>query len=288
MTTAVQGVIDGLLMGGIYAVIAVGLTLLLGVVRIVNFAHGAFVMAAGYCAFLLYTELNVDPYLGLLILVPTFFAVGVLYYVMFLKRLVGVSLLGQSLFTIGIAFILINGALGLFGPDVKTVQLSYGLSTLHVGAFNLVTTRLAAFGVGLLSTGLLYLLLWRTDYGVQVRASASDPRTAELMGIRTVAVQAVATGLSIACAAIGGVVLFPILYVSPGTGDQFTFLAFIIIVLGGLGNFWGALAGGLLIGITQTLGATYFDGSLAEMLTFALFVVLLIVRPNGLLARKAA
>lgn len=286
--TILQGLLDGVLLGGVYAVVAIGLTLLLGVVDIVNFAHGAFVMAGAYVAYVLYTDAGIDPYVGLIVVAIGFFLIGVVYYAGMLRRLVGQSLLSQSLLTIGVSLILVNGALAKFGPETAVANLPYSLSTIHIGALTMTVTRLVGFGVAVLTTLLLYLLLWRTDFGVQVRASAVDRVTAELMGINSRRVQALATGLSVACAGIGGVVLFPILYVAPTTADQFIFLAFLIVALGGLGSFWGALLGGLLIGVVQSLGSTYFDGSIANMLIFVIFVLVVIVRPNGLFGRAGA
>jgi branched-chain amino acid transport system permease protein len=286
--TIVQGLLDGVLLGGVYAVVAIGLTLLLGVVDIVNFAHGAFVMAGAYVAYVLYTDAGIDPYVGLIVVAIGFFLVGVVYYAGMLRRLVGQSLLSQSLLTIGVSLILVNGALAKFGPETAVATLPYSLSTIHVWGLTMTVTRLVGFGVAVLTTLLLYLLLWRTEFGVQVRASAVDRVTAELMGINSRRVQALATGLSVACAGIGGVVLFPILYVAPTTADQFIFLAFLIVALGGLGSFWGALLGGLIIGVVQSLGSTYFDGSIANMLIFVIFVLVVIVRPNGLFGRAGA
>lgn len=282
----VQGLLDGLLLGGVYAVVAIGLTLLLGVVDIVNFAHGAFVMAGAYMAYVLYTRAGIDPYVGLIPIAIGFFAIGILYYIGMLRRLVGQSLLSQSLLTIGVSLVLVNAALALFGPETSVATMPYSLSTVHVLGVTMTVTRLVGFGVALLTTLLLYLLLWRTDFGIQVRASAVDRMTAEMMGINSRRAQALATGISTACAGIGGVVLFPILYVAPTTADQFIFLAFLIIALGGLGSFWGALLGGVIIGIVQSLGSTYFDGSIANMLIFVIFVAVVIVRPNGLFGRS--
>lgn len=286
--TIVQGLLDGVLLGGVYAVVAIGLTLLLGVVDIVNFAHGAFVMAGAYVAYVLYTDAGIDPYVGLIVVAIGFFLIGVVYYAGMLRRLVGQSLLSQSLLTIGVSLILVNGALAKFGPETAVANLPYSLSTIHIWGLTMTVTRLVGFGVAVLTTLLLYLLLWRTEFGVQVRASAVDRVTAELMGINSRRVQALATGLSVACAGIGGVVLFPILYVAPTTADQFIFLAFLIVALGGLGSFWGALLGGLLIGVVQSLGSTYFDGSIANMLIFVIFVLVVIVRPNGLFGKAGA
>jgi branched-chain amino acid transport system permease protein len=287
MTATIQGLIQGTLIGGMYAAVAVGLTLVFGVVRIVNFAHGAFVMAGGYCAWLLYDHLQLSPYVSVFIVAVGFFVVGVLYYAIFIRLLVGKPLFAQAIFTIAVTIVMENGALAIFGPDPHVVTGSYTTTAYQVGAFSFQLTRLIAFGAGLAATLLLYLVLWRTDVGTRVRASAADLTTAQLMGINTFSVQSIATGLGIACAGIGGVILLPLLNVSPSVGDQFTLLSFLIIVLGGLGSFFGALVGGILIGCTETLGATYFNGSLAHMLTFVIFVLLLLLRPQGLLRRRA-
>lgn len=286
--TIMQGVVDGVLLGGIYAVVAIGLTLLLGVVGIVNFAHGAFVMAGGYAVYVATSNFGLDPYVALLPITLIFFIIGVVYYIVFLQRLVSQTILAQALLTIGISLVLVNVGLAIFGPEPSVAELRYSLSTIEIAGITIPATRLIGFLFAVATTAALYVLLWKTDFGVQIRAAAVDRKTAELMGVNTRGLQAVATGISVACAGLGGGVLFPILYVAPTTADQFVFLAFLIVALGGLGSFFGALAGGVLIGIVQSLGSTYFDGSVANMLIFAIFMVVLLVRPNGLVSRQGA
>jgi branched-chain amino acid transport system permease protein len=201
-----------------------------------------------------------------------------------LRPMIGQSLLAQSLITIAISYIIENTALGLFSSQMRVVSVSYAVESLTLGPIDLPLTRLVAGAVGLAATTAMYLLLWRSGIGIAVRAAAADRPIAEAMGINTHSAQAFITGLGIACAALGGVVLLPIFAVSPSMGGDFTFLSFLIIVLGGMGSFFGALAGGIILGVTENLGATFFDGSTGHMLTFVLFLILLVFRPYGVLA----
>jgi branched-chain amino acid transport system permease protein len=281
-----QGIVSGALVGGMYAIVGIGLTLVFGVVRIVNFAHGSFLMAAAYCSWLLFDRLGIDPYVSGLILVPAFFLLGIGYYWALLRPMIGQSLLAQSLITIAVSYIIENTALGLFSSQMRVVAVPYAVQSLMLGPISLPVTRLVAGAVGVCATTAMYLLLWRSGIGIAVRAAAADRPIAEAMGINTHSAQAFITGLGIACAALGGVVLLPIFAVSPSMGTDFTFLSFLIIVLGGMGSFFGALAGGVILGITENLGATFFDGSTGHMLTFVLFLILLVFRPYGVLAGR--
>ncbi len=285
LTEILQGVISGALVGGMYATVGIGLTLVFGVVRIVNFAHGAFLMAAAYCSWLLFQNCGIDPYLSGLIVVPAFFLIGIGYYWTLMRPMIGQSLLAQSLLTIAVSYIIENTALGLFSSENRVVSVPYATASLAFGPIILPVTRLVAGAVGVLATTVMYVLLWRTNIGIAVRAAAADRPIAEAMGINTHAAQAFFTGIGIACAALGGVVLLPIFAASPQMGEDFTFLSFLIIVLGGMGNFFGALVGGVILGITENLGATFFDGSTGHMLTYVLFVILLVFRPYGVLGR---
>ncbi len=286
LIAVIQGLISGALVGGMYATVGIGLTLVFGVVRIVNFAHGSFLMAAAYCSWLLFDRYGLDPYVSGLILVPGFFVIGISYYWALMRPMIGQSLLAQSLITIAVSYVIENTALGLFSSQMRVVAVPYAVTSFSIGPIALPLTRLIAGGVGLCATTVMYLLLWRTGMGIAVRAAAADRPIAEAMGINTHAAQALVTGIGIACAALGGVVLLPIFAASPSMGADFTFLSFLIIVLGGMGSFFGALVGGVILGITENLGATFFDGSTGHMLTFVLFVVLLVFRPYGVLAGR--
>ncbi len=285
LNAVLQALVSGALVGGMYATVGIGLTLVFGVVRIVNFAHGAFLMAAAYCSWLLFEHYGIDPYLSAIILVPAFFAIGIAYYWALMRPMIGQSLLAQSLITIAVSYVIENTALGLFSSQMRVVSVSYAVASINIGPIELPVTRLIAGAVGLVATTIMYLLLWRSSMGIAVRAAAADRAIAEAMGIDTHAAQALVTGIGIACAALGGIVLMPIFAVSPSMGSDFTFLSFLIIVLGGMGSFFGALVGGIILGVTENLGATFFNGSTGHMLTFVLFVILLVFRPYGVLAR---
>jgi branched-chain amino acid transport system permease protein len=285
LNAVLQALVSGALVGGMYATVGIGLTLVFGVVRIVNFAHGAFLMAAAYCSWLLFEHYGIDPYLSAIILVPAFFAIGIVYYWALMRPMIGQSLLAQSLITIAVSYVIENTALGLFSSQMRVVSVSYAVASINIGPIELPVTRLIAGAVGLVATTIMYLLLWRSSMGIAVRAAAADRSIAEAMGIDTHAAQALVTGIGIACAALGGIVLMPIFAVSPSMGSDFTFLSFLIIVLGGMGSFFGALVGGIILGVTENLGATFFNGSTGHMLTFVLFVILLVFRPYGVLAR---
>jgi branched-chain amino acid transport system permease protein len=285
LNAVLQALVSGALVGGMYATVGIGLTLVFGVVRIVNFAHGAFLMAAAYCSWLLFDHYGIDPYLSAVILVPGFFVIGIAYYWGLMRPMIGQSLLAQSLITIAVSYVIENTALGLFSSQMRVVSVQYAVASITIGPIELPVTRLIAGAVGLVATTIMYLLLWRSSMGIAVRAAAADRSIAEAMGIDTHAAQALVTGIGIACAALGGIVLMPIFAVSPSMGSDFTFLSFLIIVLGGMGSFFGALVGGIILGVTENLGATFFNGSTGHMLTFVLFVILLVFRPYGVLAR---
>src|SRR5215218_3190928 len=166
VVTIIQSLMSGALVGGMYAAVAIGLTLIFGVVRIVNFAHGAFLMAAAYCSWFLFDRFGLDPYLSIFLILPLFFAIGWAYYWIFLRRMVGRSLLAQALLTIAISFILENAALGLFGSQVKIVAVPYAVDSFRLGSVYLSVPRLVAGAAGLVATAAMYLLLWRTDLGI--------------------------------------------------------------------------------------------------------------------------
>jgi branched-chain amino acid transport system permease protein len=286
LNATLQGIVSGALVGGMYATVGIGLTLIFGVVRIVNFAHGSFLMAAAYCSWLLFVHFQVDPYLSAVIVVPAFFLIGVAYYWVLMKPMVGQSLLAQALITIAVSYVIENSALGMFGSEMRVVSMPYSILSVSIGPIVVPYTRLIAGVIGLAATTGMYLVLWRSDIGIAVRAGAADQPIAEAMGINAHATQAFVTGISLACAALGGVVLLPIFAASPQMGVDFTLLSFLIIVLGGMGNFFGALVGGIILGVTESLGSTFFNGSTGHMLTFALFVILLVLKPRGILESR--
>jgi branched-chain amino acid transport system permease protein len=282
-----QASVSGLLIGGVYALVALGLTLIFGVMRIINFAHGSLMMLGMYATFFLYTGAGVDPYLSVLLVGPAFFVVGVL-----LERcVIGPNRTApesnQLLLTLGVALFLENAALAAFSPDYRSIRLAWASRAFLVGEAVVNLPRLLAFACAIVLALGLWLFLGHTDVGKAIRAAADEREGAVLVGIDIRRLHAVAFGIGSALAAVAGSLVTPFLYVAPDVGDVFNIFAFVIVVLGGMGSFVGALLGGLLVGLAESLGAAVLPGSLKQLPIFALFVLVLLFRPTGLFGRRA-
>ena len=280
-----QACASGILIGGVYALVALGLTLIFGVLRIINFAHGALMMLGMYATFYLHALAGIDPYLSVLIVGPLFFLVGVAFERGLIEPNLAAPESNQLLLTLGVALFLENGALALFGADPRSLRLPYGSRSLLLGEAVLNVPRLVAFGGSVALAVALWLFLKHTDTGKAIRAAAEEREGARLVGIDIRRLYAVAFGLGAAVVAVAGSLVTPFLYVAPDVGDTFNILAFVIVVLGGMGSFIGALLGGFLVGLTESLGAALLPGSLKQLPIFALFVLVLLFRPNGLFGR---
>lgn len=282
-----QACVSGVLIGGVYALVALGLTLIFGVMRIINFAHGALMMLGMYATFFLYTRGGVDPYLSVAIVGPAFFLVGAALERGVIEPNLGAPESNQLLLTLGVALFLENAALVLFSPDYRSIRLPYATRALFLGEAVVNVPRLIAFGASVALAIGLWLFLRHTDFGKAIRAVAEEPEGALLMGINIRRVNAAAFGIGSGVVAVAGSLVTPFLYVAPDVGDVFVILAFVIVVLGGMGSFVGALCGGLLVGLTESLGAALLPGSLKQFPIFALFVLVLLFRPTGLFGRRA-
>jgi branched-chain amino acid transport system permease protein len=279
---------NGVMLGGLYALIALGLTLIFGVMKVINFAHGSLMMLAMYATFWLATVLRLDPYLSLLLTVPAGFALGYAVQRVVIAPVLRDAEHNQLLMTLGLALFLDNLALVVFKADPRTLLTAYSQSTVALGALRLNLPRLLAFGGALLITALLALFLRTTDLGRALRAAAEERDGAALVGIPVRRVYAIAFGLGSACVAAAGTMAVPFFYVSPEVGNTFVITAFVVVVLGGLGSFTGALLGGLLVGVVESLGGLFVHGSLAQIGIFLLFILVLLVRPAGLLGARHA
>jgi branched-chain amino acid transport system permease protein len=279
--------VSGVLIGGVYALVALGLTLVFGVLRIVNFAHGTLMMLGMYATFFLYTRLGVDPYLSIVLVGPLFFVVGVALERAIIQPNLEAPESNQLLLTLGVALFLENAALVLFSPDYRSIRLPYAQRALLMGEAVVNVGRLVAFGASIALAVLLWLFLRHTDTGKAIRAAAEERDGARLMGIDIHRVHALAFGLGSAVVAIAGSLVTPFLYVAPDVGEVFNILAFVIVVLGGMGSFIGALLGGLVVGLAESIGAAVLPGSLKQLPLFALFVLVLLFRPAGLFGRRA-
>lgn len=277
-----QALITGVLVGGVYSLISVGLTLTFGVMRIINFAHGEFLMVAMYATYFFSSYFAAEPYAALILVVPGMFMVGVLIFWAFVKPILGAPPLNQMLLLVGLSLVLQNTALALFSADTRTVQSALSMSKIELGEAVIGIPKLIAFAASVAVTLGLYAVLKFTELGRRIRAAAADREAASLMGIDVNRVNLIAFGLGIACLGIAGPIMTPAFYIVPNIGTFFILIAFVVVVLGGLGNFLGAMLAAFVVGIAESLGALFMPGSTAPVLPFLLFVLVLLFRPQGL------
>lgn len=282
-----QTTASGLLTGGIYALIGIGLTIIFGVMRVVNFAHGALVMVGMYATYFLFTLLHIDPFVSLVIVVPGMFLAGVLIQKTLIAPVLGAPELNQILLTEGVSIVLINTALLLFTSNYLTMTTSYAGATFHLGGVSLSKPQVAAFVIAVVITALVYVFLVKTSTGRKIRAAAQDAEAARLLGINIKRVQGLTFGLGVAAAGAAGALLMPIYYrVEPNAGSPFTLKAFVVVVLGGMGSVTGALVGGVVLGIAESLGAVYVATGYKDVIGFVIFILVLTLKPSGLLGKS--
>lgn len=281
-----QAVLTGLMIGGVYGLVAMGLTLIFGVLDIVNFAHGAFLAVALYITVEMVGRFDAHPYVALLVSVPLMFLLGAAVQRFILSGAMGKPLENQLLITLGLALLIDNGLLLFYGPNPQSARLP---GDTGIDVFGAVVTigRLLAFAVALVLAGLLYLLLQRTRLGTAIRAVAANDTGAQMVGIDTRRIYMATFAIGTACAGAAGVLVAPLVTIEPTTGELFNIVAFVVVVLGGMGNVVGALVGGLLIGLTEQLGALYLPGQSPLLSVFIVFVLVLFLRPQGLFGRAA-
>ncbi len=280
-------VLNGLTTGAVYALIALGLTLIYGVLHIINFAHGALLMVALYAVYLLKTHLGVDPYLALPIVVPSMFVLGYALQRGVINRASHGKDENILLVTLGISIVLENLALLAFKSDTRSIETAYTLSTVQIGPAFIAVPKLVAFAGALVCAALLMFVLNRSDLGRAIRAVAREKQGARLMGIDVDHVYAMCFGIGLACLGAAACFLLPAYYVNPQVGSGFVLVAFTIVVLGGMGSFAGALIGGLLIGVVESIGGLVLGESLGQIGIFAIFIAVLLLRPQGLFGAKA-
>ena len=280
-------VLNGLTTGAVYALIALGLTLIYGVLHIVNFAHGAALMVALYAVYGLKANFGIDPYLALPIVVPGMFALGYALQRGIVNRAGHGKDENILLVTLGIAIVLENLALLVFKSDTRTIETAYTLTTVAIGPAMIALPKLVAFAGALAASALLFFIVTRTDLGRAIRAVAKEKHGAKLMGIDVDHVYAMCFGIGFACLGAAACFLLPAYYVNPQVGAGFVTVAFTIVVLGGMGSFVGALVGGLLIGVVESLSGLLLGESLGQIGIFAIFIAVLLFRPQGLFGAKA-
>jgi len=279
-------VLNGLTTGAVYALIALGLTLIYGVLHIINFAHGAALMLALYAVYLLKAQLGIDPYLALPIVVAGMFGFGYALQ----RGIVNRAGHGRDenilLVTLGLAIVMENAALLVFKSDTRTIETAYTLTTVPIGPAMIALPKLVAFAGALAASALLLWVVERTELGRAIRAVAKEKQGARLMGIDVEHVYALCFGIGFACLGAAACFLLPAYYVNPQVGAGFVPIAFTIVVLGGMGSFAGALLGGLLIGIVESLGGLFLGESLGQIGIFAIFIAVLLFRPQGLFGAR--
>jgi len=279
-------VLNGLMTGAVYALIALGLTLIYGVLHIINFAHGALLTAAMFAAFFTHKLFGLDPYVAALGLTPLFFLLG--YGLQ--RFVIGPAAHGEDrnilLVTLGLAVVIENALLYAFRADTRTINLPYAFDVVEVGTAFLAVPRVIAFIVVVAVALALWLIMRWTDTGKAIRAVAKEKRGAELVGIDVAHIYAVTFGLGTACLAIAACLLIPTYYVNPQAGNAFVLIAFTIVVLGGMGSVTGALIGGLFVGVVESLSSLYLGESLGQIGIFAMFILVLLFRPSGLFGER--
>ena len=280
------GIINGLMFGAIYALVALGLTLIYGVLHIINFAHGAMLMLAMYMAYFLFKILNIDPYVAILIVTPISFVFGYTIYRWGIGKLSGGRDQNILLITLGLSIILENSALVFFTGDQQTISLPYSYEAFDLGFLYLSYPKVISFVASLVICLLLWMLMTFTDLGKAIRAVAKQREGARLVGIDVEHVFAVTFGIGVACLGAAGCMLLPIFYVDPYTGNIFVIVAFTIVVLGGMGSVVGALLGGFIIGITESVGGLILGESLGQVGISLIFILILIFKPTGIFGSK--
>ena len=286
LTIIGAAVINGILMGGIYTLVASGLTLIYGVLHIINFAHGSMLMLAMFGVFYLVTKMGVDPYLSLLITMPTMFVMGYILYKYFIGKLSYGKDENILLITLGLSIVIENLALMLFTGDSRTISVSYSDRMIELGPTLVPLPKLISFVVALALCAALGLFIQRTDLGRAIRAVAKERVGARLVGIDVDRIFAISYGIGLATLGAAACLLMPIFYVSPTIGHVFVLVAFTVVVLGGMGSFMGAAVGGLIVGLTESFGGLYLGESLGQIGISLIFILILLFRPSGLFGAR--
>jgi len=285
--------LNGLTTGAVYALVALGLTLIYGVLHIINFAHGAALMLALYGVYLLVTRLGWDPYASLPLMVAGMFALGYALQRVVINRASHGKDENILLVTLGLAIVMENLALLAFSADTRSIDTPYTLRTVQIpapfgaGPAMIALPKLIAFGGALAVAALLLWIVKRTDLGRAIRAVAKEKQGAKLMGIDVEHVYAMSFGIGLACLGAAACFLLPAYYVNPQVGSGFVLVAFTIVVPGGMGSFSGALLGGLLIGVVESIGGLLLGDSLGQVGIYLIFIAVLLLRPQGLFGDRA-
>jgi branched-chain amino acid transport system permease protein len=286
MAVLLQSILSGVLIGGVYALIGIGLTLIFGVMRVINFAQGELVMIGMYCTFFLFKLAGIDPFLSVVLTMPALFVLGAILQLSLIDRVLDALPQNQILLTIGIGLVLSNTAMLAFTSDYRILSTTYSSSSVALGSVRLSTPLLYCFLITSVITASLYWFLGRTDTGHAIRATAQDRDAAQLMGVNVRNMGVLAFGLGSALAGAAGALIAPTYYIFPQVGGAFTLKAFVVVVLGGMGSIVGATLGGVLIGMSESLSAVYIGSGMKELCVYVIFLLVLLLKPSGLLGKS--
>lgn len=281
-----QQIINGLLIGGVYVLVALGFSIVWGILNIVNLAHGVFIMLGAFTTYFIWNATGLDPFLILPISAAVLFVIGYATQSAIINFVIRAPLLVTLLLTFGIEIFVTNVALYKWSADIRSVSPSYSGQSIEIGDTIIPITKLGAFGLAFVITGLLALFMNRTRVGTSIRAVGMDLTAARLMGVNIGRTYALTFGLGAALAAAAGCLISATQPFDPSIGSSYTIRAFVICVLGGLGSIPAVLVGGLLFGLIETLGSVIFGAGYKEAISFVVLVVLLVVRPKGIMGKE--
>jgi branched-chain amino acid transport system permease protein len=280
-------VISGVLTGLVYGLMALGLSVIFGVVRVVNFAHGEMMTVAMYAATVLFAALKLDPFLAMLPIAAAFFVFGYLMQAAIVNPFITRPEHSQFMLLVAVAIILVNSLLMIFGPDAHNVQVDYQLESFEIGPLLVDKARLYAAGAALVAASGLFAFFRFSLTGKAIRACADNYLGAKVVGLDVKHLYSLTFGLGAMCVAVAGCALVLLVDVTPPLGPAYTLLAFVIVIVGGLGSMGGALLGGVLIGVSEALAGLFITPSAKGMFSFGLLILVLLLRPQGLLGKKA-
>jgi branched-chain amino acid transport system permease protein len=286
LNVLMQAIISGILVGGVYALIGIGLTIIFGVMRVINFAHGELMMVGMYMTYFLFTLAGIDPFVSIIITIPLMFVFGGILQKVFINRIIGTLPQNQILLTIGLGLIMSNSVMLAFTSDYKILTTSYSSSSVSIAGISVSEPLTISFLITAVITAALYWFLMKTDTGQAMRATSQDREAAQLMGINVQRMSILAFGLGASLAGTAGALISPTYYIFPQVGSAFTLKAFVIVVLGGMGSVIGATLGGIIIGVVESVGAVTISSDWKDVLVFTIFLLVLLVKPSGLMGKS--
>jgi branched-chain amino acid transport system permease protein len=285
-TLATQLLIQGVLMGGVYGLIALGLSLIFGVMGVINFAHGPMIVVGMYVAYWILVLAGIDPYLALPLTAAVMFLLGYVVQSLVVNRVLDFPEAMQVVPLVSVGLVLENLALLLWGPDPRSPQTFLGLASVQMGDISLDISRLLAFVLAICITLAIFSFLKLSDLGKSIRACADNRAGAQVIGLKVNRINNFSFGLGAATTGAAGALLLPLMPVSPHLGHDFTLIAFVVVILGGMGNLVGALLGGLILGVAESVSTLFLPATLKHAVSFGLLIVIMMFKPQGLLGEK--